>query len=614
VNTRDCLASLACVGLATAAYAQASVAKPNIVMILADDLGWRDTRFTGSKLYETPNIDRLARRGMFFPNAYSSSPLCSPTRASILTGMSPARTGFTAPVGHLDTVRLQPSASQKAAAFRRAPDCVSISRLDTSYYTLGEALKDAGYATAHIGKWHVGPEPYSPLEHGFDVDIPHWPGSGPAGRFVAPWRFPHLKPRTPEEHIEDRMGDEAVAFMTAHKDEPFYLNYWQFSVHAPFDAKRAYIESYKSRIDPAYSQRSPTYAAMVKSLDDNVGKIMDALDTLGIAGNTIIIFYSDNGGNMYDRVDGATPTSNAPLRGGKATVYEGGVRVPAIVAWPGLVEPGTRNEALVVSEDLYPTILEMAGATRKPEQPCDGISMLPVLRGGKAPREAVYCYFPHSSAVPDWTPPSICVRKGDWKLIRVFHDAPDQSHRYELYNLAEDIGEQNNLAALESARVRDLDAMIERFLKQTGAITPQPNADYAPGVKAKVGGWQVSDGGYALITANNRMQTMQVRAFESNMALATVAPLDLPAGSYVFRVRMESETRSGDGFVSFGGEPASIAAVHDRHWHDYEVRVQSPGGSQHLAFSPCAKAGTTQIESIRLLDAQGGNVMTWEFK
>lgn len=306
--------------------------RPNVVMILADDLGWSDTTlFKTTRFYKTPNIERLAARGMTFTHAYSSSPLCSPTRSSILTGLSPARTGITTPNCHLPKVVLEASANATGPPNQKATIPDSVSRLDTKYYTLAEALKDNAYATGHFGKWHLGATPYSPLEHGFDVDVPHWPGPGPAGSYVAPWEFPDFDPDTPDEHIEDRMAKEAVAFMETHKDEPFFLNYWMFSVHAPFDAKQDLIDAYKRKVNPDDPQRSPTYAAMIESMDDAVGALLDTLDRLQIADNTIIIFASDNGGNMYNEVDGTTATSNAPLRGGKATMYEGGVRGPGVV-------------------------------------------------------------------------------------------------------------------------------------------------------------------------------------------------------------------------------------------------------------------------------------------
>ncbi|MEQ8837321.1 MAG: sulfatase-like hydrolase/transferase, partial [Lacipirellulaceae bacterium] len=209
----------------------AAETKPNVLFILADDLGWSDTTLFGTtKFYKTPNIERLSARGMTFTHAYSSSPLCSPTRASILTGLSPARTGITTPNCHLPKVILEATPTAAAAPNSKATIPTSVSRLKTSYYTLAEMFKDQGYATAHFGKWHLGTQPYSPLEHGFEIDIPHWPGPGPAGSFVAPWKFPDFDPQTPDEHIEDRMAEEAVEFMENHQDQPFFLNYWMFSV------------------------------------------------------------------------------------------------------------------------------------------------------------------------------------------------------------------------------------------------------------------------------------------------------------------------------------------------------------------------------------------------
>lgn len=261
---------------------QPSVAqKSNVVFILADDLGWSDTTLFGTtRFYRTPNIQRLAARGMTFSKAYSSSPLCSPTRASILTGLSPARIGITSPTCHLPRVALQATVGTKAPQNKKAILPNSATRFDTKYYTLAEALKDKGYATGHFGKWHLGAPPYSPLEHGFDVDIPHWPGPGPAGSYVAPWKFPDFDPQTPDQHLEDRMAKEAVAFMEQHRSEPFFLNYWMFSVHAPFDAKKQLVDDYRKRIDPKDAQRSPTYAAMIESMDDAIGTLVDTLDRL----------------------------------------------------------------------------------------------------------------------------------------------------------------------------------------------------------------------------------------------------------------------------------------------------------------------------------------------
>ncbi len=472
----------------------ARAAPPNVVIILADDLGWADTTLYGhTKFYQTPNLERLAKRGMTFTRAYSSSPLCSPTRSAILTGLSPARTGLTAPNCHLPQVVLKATPGTKnAPAGTKAIQPASVTRLKTEYRTLAETLKDAGYATGHFGKWHLGPAPYSPLQHGFEVDLPHWPGPGPAGSYLAPWKFKDFDhdPGEPRQHIEDRMAREAVTFMEQHQDRPFFLNYWMFSVHAPFEAKKALIEKHRARVNPADPQRSPTYAAMVESMDDAVGTLLDALDRLGIADRTIVVFTSDNGGNMYNEVDGTTPTSNAPLRGGKATMYEGGTRVPCVVAWPGITAPASRSDALIQSEDFYPTLLAGLMLEAAPAQRFDGISILPALKGGALGRDAVFQYFPHNPAVPDWLPAAVSVHRGDWKLIRIFHGGEKTAHRHLLFNLRDDLGERNNLAAQKPQLVSELDALIETFLAGTNAVVPIPNpafdpAKYRPGEEGK---------------------------------------------------------------------------------------------------------------------------------
>lgn len=479
-------------GLAGTAWAGAD--RPNVVFIMADDLGWSDTTLHGTtRLYQTPHIERLAERGIRFMQAYAASPLCSPTRASIMTGQYPGRVGITAAVCHLPEERFEVTLGDRAQPFRKAVQPVSITRLKHEYFTLAEAFKEAGYRTAHFGKWHLGREPYDPLHQGFDVDIPHTPAvAGPGGGYLAPWRFisnPDFQGR-PGEHVEDRLSAEAAKFIAANKDRPFFLNYWAYSVHSPWTAKPELIEKYRRKIDPDSPQRSPLYAAMVESLDDAVGRIVEAIDAAGIAERTIIVFFSDNGAWCWtakrkgSEVKDDTPlTSNAPLRGGKANLWEGGTRVPCVVVWPGRTKPGARTDALFSSVDFYPTLLEMAGLKPRPGQTLDGVSQVPALLGEAAPRDTVYCLF------PQYTPatgniPGAWVRRGDWKLLRFFCDGEDQRDRFELYNLKDDLGETQNLAARHPDRVRELNALLDRHLKHIEATLPKANPDYRADAQA----------------------------------------------------------------------------------------------------------------------------------
>jgi hypothetical protein len=253
-----------------------------------------------------------------------------------------------------------------------------------------------------------------------------------------------------------------------------------FSVHAPFDAKKANIETHRGRIDPKDAQRSPTYAAMIQSMDDAIGTLLDALDRLKLSDNTIIIFTADNGGNMYNEVDGTTPTSNRPLRGGKATMFEGGTRVPGVIVWPGITAAGSRSDAIIQSEDYYPTLLE--GLALKPAegQRFDGSSILSALKGDALAGKATFQYFPHNPGVPDWLPPAVSVHRDDWKLIRIFHGGENGAHRHLLFNLRDDLSEKNNLAAQKPELVAELDALIEGFLADTKAVVPVPNPAFDP--------------------------------------------------------------------------------------------------------------------------------------
>ena len=603
------------------AFAAGNGRRPNVVFILADDLGWRDTSLYGSAFYETPNIDRLAQRGMMFTQAYAANPLCSPTRASIMTGLWPARVGITSPACHLKTERLQETVREKASPNQRALPCDSATRLALEYYTLAEALRDAGYRTGHFGKWHLGPEPYDPLRQGFDVDLPHTSGPGPAGGYFAPWKFPpslHFQGQ-PGEHIEDRMGEEAVQFIRENKDRPFFLNYWQFSVHAPYvyrdkpQAKENLIDKYRAKADPDSPQRNPVYAAMVETLDANVGRIVEQIDRLGLADNTLVFFFSDNGGVHHEEIEGVPVTSNAPLRGGKATIYEGGTREPCIIVWPGHVKPGSKSGAIIQSVDFYPTILEMIGLEPQAGQMFDGLSIAPALQQtGPPKREAIFCHFPHAS-LPE-TVPSVYARKGDWKLIRFFHDGSQFAHRYELYNLKDDLGETDNLAEKRPGKVQELDALIERFLKDSGAVVPKPNPAYRPGL----GGWDPSKD--ASLAAHGGLLTMESTGPDPHMLASLFPPR---RGETILEFRMRS-TASGGGNVYWGLQGSkplfvpqrklALNVVHDGQWHTYALRLPAQGALSAIRIDPASAPGRIEFDWVRLKSADGKIAQQWNFE
>ena len=356
-----------------------------------------------------------------------------------------------------------------------------MSRLDTRFPTLGKLFQAKGYQTAHFGKWHLGQDPYTPVNHGFDVSLPHAAGSGPAGGYLAPWKYSELKDPQPNEHIEDRMAREATQwFQSLQSDRPFFMNYWQFSVHGPFEAKEELIERYRTKIDPKASQRSALYAAMVHSLDDAVGTLLDLVDAAGIADETIIVFVSDNGGNMHSIVEDTKLTDNFPLRGGKATIYEGGIRVPCVVVWPGVTKPGSRSDEPIQTSDFYPTFALQLGLDVPADHVVDGLDIMPVLKGGGLDRDAIFPYFPYAPQVPNWLPDSVCVHVGDWKLIRMFHEGEGGKHAYRLYNLAEDLGEGTDLSNQYPEKVATLDKRIEAYLTESNAVVPRPNPAFDP--------------------------------------------------------------------------------------------------------------------------------------
>lgn len=455
-------------------------AKPkNLVFILADDLGWMDTEPYGSTFYQTPNINRLAARGMLFTDAYSASPLCSPTRASILTGRDPGRLHFTMPTGHERVEILNGQETHTAPPDQRATSPTPINRLHLNYQTIGQDLKNAGYHNALMGKWHLGHAPHIPENFGFDKVVGGRHHSGPPtpGNFFAPWDCDTLPDVENGTHITDVLGDEAVSFIEEKQDDPFFLCLWLYDVHAPFQSKPELKAKYQERVDDSQRQRNPNMGAMVDILDQNVGKVLDALERLDLVDDTIVVFTSDNGGNMYDVVEGTYPTHNYPLRSGKGNNYEGGVRIPLIVRWPGIADQRSTNSAVVSTTDFYPTFLEMLGLPQAPEAHLDGTSFVPALKGQSHERGPLFSHFPHF--VPaTMNLPNTSVRKGDWKLYRFYHDTDEQSHRYELYNLQDDIGEHHNLAPEHPEIVSELDELIEKNITESKCLLPQANRNF----------------------------------------------------------------------------------------------------------------------------------------
>ena len=445
------------VGLAPShsAPAPAPPTPPNIVVILADDLGWMDLHCQGNPLLDTPQLDRLAKQGMRFTDAYAAAPVCTPTRAAMMTGKSPARLAITnhAP-GH------RPGFVPKGQDLAEAE---TLTYLPLGEVTIAERLKNAGYATGFIGKWHLshrkgadanGPwEPQLRPEHqGFDLNIGGCDRGGPPS-FFEPYGIPNIPPRRKGDYLPERLADECISFLRTNQAKPFFLCWWDYSVHYPIQAPEQLIQKYRQR--PGV--KDPAYAAMIEGMDTAIGRVLQELDFLGLATNTLVLFTSDNG-SLF---------GNEPLRANKGFLYEGGIRVPWIVRWPGIVKPGSTCSVPVISTDTYSTLLEAAGLKPVPEQAPDGESLLPLLRQtGSLQRKALYFHYPNY-AFHQRNRLGGAIREGDFKLIRNYDD-----DSLELYNLAADLGETRNLSATHPEMTQRLTAKLESWLKSSGARMP----------------------------------------------------------------------------------------------------------------------------------------------
>jgi arylsulfatase A len=434
--------------------------QPNIILIVSDDMGWTDLGCYGSDFYKSPHIDGIAHDGMRFTSNYSACTVCSPTRAALMTGKYPARLRIT------DWIPGLPPNNPKLIV----PDFTK--QLPYEETTIAEVLRDDGYATASIGKWHLGGPKFYPEHHGFDLNIAgtHMPEPKPS--YFAPYAIDTIEQGPQGEYITDRLTTEAVGFIRQNRDNPFFLYLPHFAVHTPIQAKKKLIAKHAKRLSELKpkNQTNAAYAAMIESLDDSVGQIRQTLSELGIADRTIIIFTSDNGGRV-------PTTSNAPLRVGKGSCYEGGVRVPLIVYWPGVTKAGSTSDVPTITIDILPTVAEMTGAKLPSDSQLDGVSLLPLLKQtGSIPERALFWHYPHYQHYQQGgTTPYGAVRRGEYKLIEFYDDM-----RVEFYDLSNDIGEAQNLEELRPELVDSLRAELHKWRDEVEAQMPMKNPNYDP--------------------------------------------------------------------------------------------------------------------------------------
>lgn len=461
-------------GLLVAALNLSAAPDPfNVVIILADDLGWADLGCYGADLHETPNLDRLAKESVRFTDAYAMS-VCSPSRATLLTGKHAARLHIT----------IWAEGSLNGPKNRKLLQGESLHDLPHTEITLAKHLQSAGYLTALVGKWHLGGASYFPETHGFDVNIggTHWgapqtywwPYSG-SGRFGDEFRYvPHLEFGKPGEYLTDRLTDEALHIIDNAKGKPFFLYLAHHAVHTPIEAKPADVKYFAGKLQPGMRHQNPTYAAMTKSLDESVGRVLAHLKERDLEKNTIVVFASDNGGYIgMDDVNGKkTPvTNNAPLRSGKGALYEGGIRVPLMVRWPGVTPKGALCSEPVILTDLFPTLLSATGQPPSAKA-TDGVDLTPLLKNPRAKlnRDALFFHYPHYYHT---TTPVGAIRQGEWKLLEYFED-----NHVELYHLPDDLAEQNNLASQKPDLAESLRKRLHEWRESVGAAMPAPNPNF----------------------------------------------------------------------------------------------------------------------------------------
>ncbi len=582
----------------------------NVVFILIDDMGWSDLHCYGADLYETPNIDAFARTAMRFTDAYAASPLCSPTRASIMTGLEPGRLHLTTANCHSPKVILEPKEAVNANPHHKATIPQSCTRLKNSYTTIGESFKSLGYQTAFMGKWHLGAEPYIPENQGFDVVVGGRSHAGPPGGFFAPWSCETL-PLVPDgTHICDALTDTAMAYLSEERQDPFMLCLWYYDVHAPFQAKENLIEKYAAKINDEHRQRNAIMGSMIENLDANVGRFLSKLSDLGLDENTIVVLTSDNGGNMYNCPNGQLATNNYPLRAGKGNNYEGGVRVPLIVRVPGLTKAGAVSPVVTSTVDHYITLMELVDGEMPDSTMTDGYSYVPALQGKVYDRAPLYSAFYHRTPKAG-NLPNVSVRHKEWKLYRFCFDGDQLEHRYELYNLKEDIGEKHNLAQKQNALLEEMKVMLENHVEDAGYLQSRLNKKYMGNA---IGPWWGS--------ANTQLfakgETLYVKASDGEPYIETDMIPGFDGKAFVISFEMKSNA-SGAAKVTWktgrSGPYSSelkqaFEVIHDGKWHRYRVTLN---GDKNGIFRivPCSTAGDVFFQNIAMETVDGHLLRDW---
>jgi arylsulfatase A-like enzyme len=459
-------------------FALAAESRPNVIVFLVDDLGQRDLGCYGSSFYETANIDRLAKEGGRFTNAYAACPVCSPSRASLLTGLWPQRTGITDYIG----APMTPQSWKRNTKLLPAP---YKDRLAHEHVTLAEVLKAGGYATFFAGKWHLGPDGWWPENQGFDHNKGGTDRGGPygGGRYFSPYQNPKLTDGPKGEHLPARLAEETAKFIEAHQDRPFFAYFSFYDVHTPLMAREDLREKYAAKLarlnlkeswgkeherEARLTQSHVVYAAMVEAMDEAVGTVLKKLDELKLRDNTLVIFTSDNGGLSTSE---GSPTSNAPLRGGKGWLYEGGIREPFILRWPSRCKADTIIHTPVSSPDVMATVLDAVAMPT--DHKLDGCSLLAELQGERLPERALFWHYPHYGN--QGGAPGAAIRRGEWKLIEWAED-----QRVELFKLDVDVGELHDLSAKHPEKVQSLLTELHDWQKSVAAVMPTSNPKYDP--------------------------------------------------------------------------------------------------------------------------------------